>query len=151
MKEICKYIAKSDQSLVYVRGERRGSSAECSPEACEEATEGRRSIVSGGRGGSGGAPIERFDERLEGGSDGPPDFQRGPVGSVTPPSLRPRAVGSRTIIPPSTTQFGGDVGWTCLSEILLFVLSISLNGFPIGEWIAVDWSWRSQRRSTRSR
>jgi hypothetical protein len=109
MKEICKYIAKGDQSLVDVRGERRGSSAECST---EEATEGRRSSVSGRSGGRGeDAVIERFDERLEGGSGGPPDFQREPARSVTPPRLRPRAVGSRTIIPTSTPNFGGDVSW----------------------------------------
>ena len=107
MKEICKY-----QSLVYVRGERRGSSAECSTEACEDATEGRRSIVSGGEGGGGGGTaIERFDERLEDGSVGPPDFRREPVRSVTPPRLRPRAVGSRTIIPLSSSGIGGDIRW----------------------------------------
>jgi len=125
------------QSLADVRGERRGSSAECSTDACEDATEGRRSSVSGGRCGSEGAATEGLDECLGGGSGGPPDFRRGPAKSVTAPRLRPRAVGSRTIIARSTPDLDGDSsppirpGYPSPCFLLLGTASASANGLPL--------------------
>jgi hypothetical protein len=135
-KEICKYVAKNYQSLVNVREDRRGSSAECSTDACE-ATEGRRSSGSGGRGGNESAAIERLDERLESGSGGPSDFRRDPDNSAIALRLRPATFASSIVLPCSTSNLGRGVsshicpGSPSSLPRCLGIASASANGLPL--------------------